>query len=78
MQRLLSFQLKDFVGPAISLAGATISFFYYRKNYTLSKHNADRAAYMDGQRFVIEICKQLTAEPLLWCLYDGDVTAQAR
>jgi hypothetical protein len=29
---------------------------------------------MDGQKFLIEICKQLTAEPLLWCVYDGDVT----
>jgi hypothetical protein len=81
MQALpLSLQPKDIIGPAvsfiamlISFAGAGVSFFYYRKNYILSKQNADRSIFMDGQKFLIEICKQLTAEPLLWCLYDGDV-----
>jgi hypothetical protein len=31
---------------------------------------------MEGQKFLIEICKQLTAEPLLWCVYDDDVGQQ--
>ena len=81
MQSLpFSLQPKDVIGPIISFiamlvsfTAAGISFFYYRKNYALSKQNADRAIYMDGQKFLIEVCKQLTAEPLLWCLYDGDV-----
>lgn len=81
MQALpFSLQPKDIIGPAISFAAMLISFgaagvsvYYYRKNYALSKQNADRSLFMDGQKFLIEICKQLTAEPLLWCLYDGDV-----
>jgi hypothetical protein len=66
----------NILGPVISGLAALISFFYYRKNYDLSKQNADRAIYMDGQKFLIEICKHLTAEPLLWCVYDGDVGQQ--
>lgn len=73
---LPSIQLKDLIGSVISLVSAEISFFYYRKNYALSRHNADRAIYMDGQKFAIGICKQLTAEPLLWCISDGDVMQQ--
>jgi len=73
-----SLQPKDIIGPAVSflamlvsLASAGVSLFYYRRNYALSKQNADRSVYMDGQKFLIEICKQLTSEPLLWCIYDG-------
>ncbi|HEX3875386.1 MAG TPA: hypothetical protein VHW24_00260 [Bryobacteraceae bacterium] len=74
-----SLQPKDVIGPVISFVamlvsftGAAVSFFYYKKNYALSKQNADRSIYMDGQKFLIEICKQLTAEPLLWCVYDDN------
>src|SRR5215472_8128738 len=78
MQELpLSLQPKDVIGPTVaffamlvSLASAGVSLFYYRKNYALSRQNADRSVYMDGQKFLIEICKQLTSEPLLWCIYD--------
>jgi hypothetical protein len=88
MQALpFSLQPKDVIGPAVSLiamlvsfTAAAISVYFYQKNYALSKQNyalskqnSDRSLYMDGQKFLIEICKQLTAEPLLWCLYDGDV-----
>jgi hypothetical protein len=31
---------------------------------------ADRGIYLEGQRFTIEICKQLIAEPALWLIYD--------
>jgi hypothetical protein len=81
MQALpFSLQPKDVIGPAVSFiamlvsfTAAAISVYYYQKNYALSKQNSDRSLYMDGQKFLIEICKQLTAEPLLWCLYDGNV-----
>jgi len=81
MQALpFSLQPKDILGPAvsfiamlISFTAAAISVYYYQKNYALSKQNSDRSLYMDGQKFLIEICKQLTAEPLLWCVYDNDV-----
>jgi hypothetical protein len=65
-----SLQIKDVLGPAISIAAAFASYWYFRRNYLLTKKNADRSIYVDGQKFIIEICKQLIADPLLWCLYD--------
>lgn len=38
----------------------------------MSKKSANRSIYVDGQKFLIEICKQLVSEPVLWCVYDDD------
>ena len=65
-----SLQPKDLIGPIISLVGAVLSAFFFWKNYSLSRQNANRAVYVDGQKFLIEICKQLISEPMLWCIYD--------
>lgn len=38
----------------------------------MAKRNANRSIYVDGQKFLIDVCKQLVAEPVLWCVYDGE------
>lgn len=56
----------------VSILAAGLSAFFFWLNYQNSKKNANRSIYIDGQKFVIEICKQLISEPLLWCLYDDN------
>jgi hypothetical protein len=65
-----SLAVKDVLGPIISVAAAGLSATLFWLSYQKSKRDADRSIYVDGQKFVIEICKHLIAEPLLWCLYD--------
>ncbi len=43
-----------------------------KRNTELARSNADRSIYVDGQKFLIEVCKQLVSEPVLWCLYDDE------
>jgi hypothetical protein len=66
-------QAKDIISPAISFLGALLSWLFLRRNYSLSRMNADRSIYVDGQKFLMEICKQLISEPLLWTVYDERV-----
>jgi hypothetical protein len=62
--------LKDVLGPIVSITAACLSAVFLWLNYQTTKRNADRSIYVDGQKFLIEICKQLISEPLLWSLYD--------
>jgi hypothetical protein len=43
-----------------------------KSNTELARSNADRSIYVDGQKFLIEVCKQLVSEPVLWCVYDDE------
>ena len=67
---LFSLETKDVVGPLVSIGAAALSAFLFWKNYTLTRRNSDRAIYIEGQKFLLEICKQLMADPSLWCIYD--------
>lgn len=62
--------LKDILGPIVSVFAAALSVFFFWLSYQNTKKAANRSIYVDGQKFVIEICKQLISEPQLWCLYD--------
>jgi hypothetical protein len=61
---------KDIIVPAFSLLGAGVSGFFAWKAVRVAKRNADRTIYIEGHRILIDICKQLAADPILWCLYD--------
>ena len=61
---------KNQLGPIVSLLGAASSGWFYWKNWKLNQKNANRSIYVDGQKFLIEICKLLTGDPLLWNIYD--------
>jgi hypothetical protein len=65
-------QLKDVLGPIIAMIAAAFGWFSYWKNMQLAQKNANRSIYVDGQKFLIEICKQLISEPMLWCIYDDN------
>jgi hypothetical protein len=69
---LFSLGAKDVAGPIVSIGAAALSAFFLWKNYTLTRRNSDRAIYVEGQKFLIEICKQLMADPSLWCIYDDE------
>lgn len=60
------------LGPLIAAVSACLGWFSYWKNIRLARKNANRSIYVDGQKFLIEICKQLISEPMLWCIYDDD------
>ena len=64
--------LKDVLGPAIAIIAAGLGWFSYWKNIRLARKNANRSIYVDGQKFLIEICKQLISDPMLWCIYDDE------
>jgi hypothetical protein len=69
---LFSVEAKDVIAPLISLGAAGLSGSFFWKNYTLTRSNSDRAIYVEGQKFLMEVCKQLMADPSLWCIYDDE------
>jgi hypothetical protein len=64
---------QDVVGPIVSGGAAAVSVFFAWWNAQMAKRNANRSIYVDGQKFLIEVCKLLVADPVLWCLYDDDL-----
>jgi hypothetical protein len=54
---------KDVIGPIISLGGAALSGVFLFKNYSLTRRNSDRNIYVEGQKFLMDVCKQLMANP---------------
>jgi hypothetical protein len=65
-------ETKDVIGPVISLVGAVLSGVFLLKNYTLTRRNSDRNIYVEGQKFLMDVCKQLVASPDLWRIYDDE------
>jgi hypothetical protein len=65
-------QAKDIVGPTVSIIAALISVAFAWINVRIARQNANRSAYIEGQKFLIAACKQLLADPVLWCIYDND------
>lgn len=63
---------RDVASPIVATAAALVSIAFAWKSGQLAKSNANRSIYVDGQKFLIEVCKLLVAEPVLWCLYDDD------
>lgn len=63
-------QSKDLPGAVVSAIAALLSAAFAWKSAQATKANANRSIYVDGQKFLIEVCKQLVAEPVLWCVYD--------
>jgi len=63
---------RDLPGIVVSAVAALLSAAFAWKSAQATKANANRSIYVDGQKFLIEVCKQLVAEPLLWCLYDDN------
>jgi hypothetical protein len=61
---------KDLPGAIVSAIAALLSAAFAWKSAQAAKAAANRSIYVDGQKFLIEVCKQLVAEPVLWCLYD--------
>jgi hypothetical protein len=61
---------KDVIGPIVSGVAALLSVGCFLLTYLWSRRMANRSIYVDGQKFIIEICNHLMAEPLLWHFYD--------
>jgi hypothetical protein len=59
--------------PLISMIVAALSAVFSWWNYRLSNKLATRSLFLEGQKFVLEIDRQLLSDPHLWGLYDdGD------
>jgi hypothetical protein len=69
---LFSVQANDVIGPIVSIGAASLSGYFLWKNYKLTRSSSDRNIYVEGQKFLMEICKQLIADPTLWCIYDDE------
>ena len=67
---LFSLQAKDLVGPIVSLFAAGLSGLFFYLNSQSNSRASNRSIYVDGQKFVLEICNHLMADPLLWYFYD--------
>lgn len=66
-------QPKDVVGPIVSVAAAIVSIAFAWKNIQIAQRDANRSIYVDGHKFLIDLCKQLIADPVLWCVYDDEL-----
>jgi len=64
---------KDVIGPVVSIAAALVSIAFAWKNVLIAQRNANRSIYVDGHKFLIDLCKQLIPEPVLWCIYDDEL-----
>jgi hypothetical protein len=58
------------VFTAIPLIVAVLSFIVSIAAYYLSNKLATRSLFLEGQKFVLEIDRQLLSDPHLWGLYD--------
>jgi hypothetical protein len=61
---------KDFVGPVVSSVAALLSLIFFLLNWRLAWRLANRGIYVEGQKLLVEICKQLMDDPKLWAIYD--------
>jgi hypothetical protein len=43
---------------------------FFAFNWGLARRLANRGIYVEGQKLLVEICKQLMDEPKLWAIYD--------
>lgn len=72
-----SLQPKDIVGPILSMSAASVSVIFAWKNVVIAKRSASRSIYVEGHKFLFDICKQLAADPVLWCVYDDELLKMA-
>jgi hypothetical protein len=56
--------------PLISIVVAALSAAFSWRNYSLSSKLATRSLFLEGQKFVLEIDRQLLSDPHLWYVYD--------
>jgi len=62
--------LKDYVGPLISVLAAVLSVVCFWLSFKLSRRMADRSLNLEAQKMLLEINRQLIADPWLWSIYD--------
>lgn len=72
MSMPLGLKFKDALSIVAIVVAATSAWFS-RRSVRLANRIADRSIYVDGQKFLIEICKQLVTNPELWCIYDDEI-----
>jgi len=73
--------LKSFDAPIVSPIAAFLSFVYFVRTSKLFSPHGRSLDLCGGQKVVIEmieICKQLISEPLLWCIYDDYIKEDDR
>jgi hypothetical protein len=61
-------ETKDIVNAVVSAIALLVSVISVR----ISRRNAKASIYFESQKFLIEVCKQLISEPVLWCVFDDE------
>jgi hypothetical protein len=67
---MLQASLKDTAGPIVSMFAAAISILFFVLSFRLSKRMANRALNLEAHKMLIDIDRQLIADPRLWAFYD--------
>ena len=62
--------LTDDVGPVVSMLAAAVSAWFFVLSFWLSKRMASRSQHLEAQKLLLEVNRQLIADPRLWALYD--------
>jgi hypothetical protein len=66
----LDIDFKDMVGPLVSLIAAALSILFFVFSFRLSKRTSDRSLNLEAQKMLLELNRQLIADPQLWSIYD--------
>ena len=67
--------LKDIAGPLVSMFAALISILFFALTFRLSRRMADRSLNLEAHKMLLDINRQLIADPRLWTFYDDHAVA---
>jgi len=61
---------KDIAGPLVSMFAACISIWFFVLSRRLSRRMADRSLNLEAHKMLLDVNRQLIADPRLWVFYD--------
>ena len=65
-----------YLPATVSFLSAVLSFIFFLRNFRLSRKLSDRSITIEGHKLLLDIDKQLIADPRLWGLQDDHPLAQ--
>ena len=61
---------KDIAAPLVSMFAAAISILFFVLSFRLSRRMADRSLNLEAHKMLLDLNRQLIADPRLWVFYD--------
>ncbi|MGC9973472.1 MAG: hypothetical protein ABSE56_23095 [Bryobacteraceae bacterium] len=75
---LITLELKDYLGPAVSLIAAAFSFWFSLRSHRHHTEDADRSINVEGQKLLVEVNRHLIDDPRLWGILDDHEIRQSQ